>query len=450
MIHRNFKFQITLRILFLASFIYVFFFLLLNSELYVTLIIVAALIIYQIFSLIRFVDTTNRRLSRFLQAIRHADFSQSFSSLGLGSSFRELNESFAEVIRDFQQIREEKEEHYRYLQTVVEHVGIGLIAFYKNGEVELINRAAKRLLRVPRLRNISSLEILSKDLVKTLFNLKAGGRSLVKVHDGNDFLQLAIYSTEFRIRNQMITLVSLQNIQSELEEKEMEAWQKLIRVLTHEIMNSVTPISSLASTVNELLLDMNPNSAHQQESEEQLQDVRDAVHTIQRRSEGLLRFVESYRSLTRLPNPKFKTFKINDLFDRVRKLLENQIKEEKIQFEIFVKPDSLELIADSELIEQVLINLLKNGVEAISVRENGRIELKGFMDEYGRVIIQVIDNGIGINKEAREKIFIPFFTTKKSGSGIGLSLSRQIMRLHKGNISVSSEPNQGSCFTLRF
>ena len=450
MIHRNFKFQITLRILFLASFIYVFFFLLLNSELYVTLIIVAALIIYQVFSLIRFVDTTNRRLSRFLQAIRHADFSQSFSSLGLGSSFRELNESFAEVIRDFQQIREEKEEHYRYLQTVVEHVGIGLIAFYKNGEVELINRAAKRLLRVPRLRNISSLEILSKDLVKTLFNLKAGGRSLVKVHDGNDFLQLAIYSTEFRIRNQMITLVSLQNIQSELEEKEMEAWQKLIRVLTHEIMNSVTPISSLASTVNELLLDMNPNSAHQQESEEQLQDVRDAVHTIQRRSEGLLRFVESYRSLTRLPNPKFKTFKINDLFDRVRKLLENQIKEEKIQFEIFVKPDSLELIADSELIEQVLINLLKNGVEAISVRENGRIELKGFMDEYGRVIIQVIDNGIGINKEAREKIFIPFFTTKKSGSGIGLSLSRQIMRLHKGNISVSSEPNQGSCFTLRF
>jgi nitrogen fixation/metabolism regulation signal transduction histidine kinase len=396
------------------------------------------------------VDKTNRRLSRFLQAIRHADFSQSFTGLGLGSSFRELNESFAEVIKDFQQIREEKEEHYRYLQTVVEHVGIGLIAFNKNGEVELINRAAKRLLRVPRLRNISSLKSLSRDLVKTLSKLKAGGRSLVKVHDGNDFLQLAIYSTEFRLRNQMITLVSLQNIQSELEEKEMEAWQKLIRVLTHEIMNSVTPISSLASTVNELLLDIDPNSNHLKESEEQLQDVRDAVHTIQRRSEGLLRFVESYRSLTRLPNPKFKTFKINGLFERVRKLLENQIKEENIKFDIFIKPESLELIADSELIEQVLINLLKNGVEAVSAKEDGSIELKGFMDEYGRVFIQVIDNGIGINKEAREKIFIPFFTTKKSGSGIGLSLSRQIMRLHKGNISVSSEPNQGSCFTLRF
>jgi signal transduction histidine kinase len=328
---------------------------------------------------------------------------------------------------------------------------VGLIAFQKSGEVELINTAAKRLLKVPRLKNIKALESFSKALVDKLLKLGPKERALVKIDDGGEILHLSLYSTAFKLGGQIISLVSIQNIQSELEKTEIDAWQKLIRVLTHEIMNSITPISSLASTMNELLNDNLSNLKTEDESErETLDDMQQAVKTIQKRSQGLLHFVDAYRNLTIIPQPNFQVFGIQELFDRVGKLMQTNIKENGINFLVSVEPRTLEVTADPELIEQVLINLLLNALQALENQEDPTIELMARLNDRGRILVQVSDNGPGITSENREKIFVPFFSTKDGGSGIGLSLSRQIMRLHNGTINVHSDPESKTTFFLRF
>jgi len=451
MVYKNFRLVCILRVLFLGATFYLFFYLINRTILYAMMFITGVIIIYEIYSLIHYVERTNRDLTRFLDAIKYEDFSQTFIGAGFGSSFNNLKTAFNAVLTKFQDTRAEKEEHFRYLQTVVQHVGIGLITFQPNGDVALINNAAKRLLKVVRLKNINELSKFSKKLVDTLLNMKPGERKLVKIQDSNEFLQLAIYSTEFILRENKYTLVSLQNIQSELEEKEMEAWQNLIRVLTHEIMNSVTPISSLASTVKEMLADSSGEKELPKHiDEETIDDVRGAVQTIEKRSKGLLNFVESYRKLTRIPRPNFEIFPVSSLFDRVEQLMKTQIGDNGIHFETSVDPESLELTADAEMVEQVLINLVLNSIDAVKNKHEGKIQLISKMDERGRVIIQVIDNGAGIEEEVMEKIFIPFFTTKEHGSGIGLSLSKQIMRLHRGTITVQSNRGEETVFTLRF
>jgi nitrogen fixation/metabolism regulation signal transduction histidine kinase len=383
-------------------------------------------------------------LTRFFLSIKHSDFSQSFSHKKLGKSFKELNAAFSDVMEKFQKTRGEKEEHLKYLQTVMQHVGVGLISYDQNGSVEFINNAAKKMLKVNYLTKIEDMDRIKSGLSKEILKVKPGMRSTLNIVDENEIVQILLYSTVFRMRNQIYTLVALQNIQSELEEKEMEAWQKLIRVLTHEIMNSVAPISSLAGTVNTMLLDS------KSVSQESIADIKAAVATIQKRSEGLIHFVENYRNLTKIPKPRMEIFKIQSLFDRVEKLLGDDFVETDINLSFSVEPESLELTADPELIEQVIINILINAKQALHSTLNAQVIVISYVDERGKIVIRIIDNGPGINPEIQEKIFIPFFTTKKEGSGIGLSLSRQIMRSHGGNIRVNSKLEAGTTFTLRF
>jgi len=453
MVFKRFRINILARVAALCATLYVFFYLLTTTQFYATIIIVGAVCCLEIYSLIHYVEKTNRDLNRFLLAIKHSDFTQSFTAAGLGSSFDALNQAFSEVISEFHRTRADKEEHYRYLQTVVQHVGIGLLAFSGNGEIELINNAANQLLRIPHLTNIRALQSFSAELVETLFKLKSGEKALVRVQSENESLQLAVYATEFKLRDQGFTLVSLQNIQSELEEKELEAWQKLIRVLTHEIMNSVTPISSLAATVNDMLsaatrecTDKSPGTI----SRETLADIDGALETIQKRSSGLMNFVNAYRNLTLIPPPKFEIFQVQSLLTRVEKLMQNQAGKKRITLVTHADPESLEVTADPELIEQVLINLTLNAIQALNSVSSGKIELLGSMDDRGRVLIQVRDNGRGIDADLIDRIFIPFFTTRKGGSGIGLSLTRQIMRLHRGSVTAASSPGKETVFTLRF
>lgn len=448
MVFKHFRFQVVLRALLLSASLMLLIWLLFRSSLYSLVIIAAGLTVYQVYALIHYVEKTNRDLTRLFQAIRYSDFSQTFKSEGRGASFNNLKKSFTDVINAFRKTRAEKEEHYRYLQTVVEHIGIGLIAFQPEGEIELVNNAAKKLLQTPRLKDIRSLKSLSPNLVETLLHIKPRESALVKVDGLDEALQLALYSTEFKLRGQTYRLVSLQDIQSELEEKELESWQKLIRVLTHEIMNSVTPISSLASTAGGLLHEsVNPDDPSGQEV---LKDIRDAVQTIQKRSQGLLHFVDAYRNLTLIQKPKFQICSINDLFSRVQRLMQANIREKNVIFHMNVEPESLELTADPELVEQVLINLMLNALQAVEGQKNPAIQLKASLDSRGRILIQVTDNGPGISEDDLDKVFVPFFTTKEDGSGIGLSLSRQIMRLHRGTISVQSDAEKGTTFTLRF
>jgi nitrogen fixation/metabolism regulation signal transduction histidine kinase len=397
------------------------------------------------------VEKTNRDLSRFFESIKYQDFGQSFRDEGMGSSFRELRTVLSDVIETLRKTRADKEEHHQYLQTVVQHVGIGLIVFQPNGKVELINTAAKHLLKVARLKNIADLNPLSPQLVETIFRLAPKEKGFAKIVEENEELYLVLYATEFKLHGQDYRLVSIQNIHRELEEKEMEAWQKLIRVITHEIMNSVTPISTLASTIGELVT-KNPPVFEPEEADtsEMMKDIQQAAHTIEKRSQGLLHFVDAFRSLTLVPKPKLQIFAIKDLFGRVEKLMKANIYGKNIDFFISIDPETLELSADPELIEQVLINLLLNALQAVEERSGAEIRLKAFLNERGRVIIQVSDNGPGIPAENLEKVFVPFFSTKKSGSGIGLALSRQIMRLHRGTIRVHSEPNVQTTFSLNF
>jgi nitrogen fixation/metabolism regulation signal transduction histidine kinase len=424
-------------------------FLIFKTEFIATSIFLGLISAYQIFSLLRYVTRTNRDLNRFLLSIKHSDFSQSYTNQLKGSGFDELNTAFSEVTKEFQQAKIEKEEHFRFLQTIIDHVGIALIAFNPDGEVELINNATKKLLKIPRLGNIKDIESISSRLTDKLGSISPGDKDLVKFKQGDNLLQLSIYATGFILRQQQLTLVAMQNIQSELEEKEMISWQNLIRVLTHEIMNSITPIASLASTATGLLED-NKECKIPEDVNEVIIDVRHAVKTIEKRSKGLITFIDNYRKLTRIPKPDFKIVQVKDLFERVEILMKKQFEHHSIKFNTAVDPESLTITADPALTEQVLINLCKNSVEAVSGVSRPKIKLKAGTDGIGNPIVKVIDNGKGIAEEVAERIFIPFFTTKPEGSGIGLSLSRQIIRMHKGTIGVISTPGERTVFKLRF
>ncbi|MCP4633336.1 MAG: GHKL domain-containing protein [candidate division Zixibacteria bacterium] len=447
MVFKNFKLIVIIRSIFLLATSLLLFYMLLNTELYATISILCAAIIYQIWALIHYVDKTNRDLSRFLLSIKHSDFSQTFSSLKRGGSYDDLQLAFDEVIKEFQQTRRDKEEHSHYLNTVVQHIGIGLIAFKPNGNIDLINNAAKKLFGVTRLKNIRVEGALNSKLVDAFYNISPGENALVKLEQPGEMMQISIYATEFKLRDQQIKLVSLQNISTELTEREMEAWQQLVRVLTHEIMNSITPISSLASTIKDML----PSGDQEKPIDsETLGDMHSAVDTIVKRSGGLLNFVDAYRNLTRIPTPNFQIIKVIGLFERIEQLISARDDAASIKFQRSIEPKELEINADPDLIEQVLLNLVTNAVQALEKIDNPIIELIGKIDYRSRALIQVADNGPGLNEEALEKVFIPFYTTKSEGTGIGLSLSRQIMHLHKGDITVTSQPMGRTEFTLRF
>lgn len=449
--YNSFRLNTALRILLLAASLFLLLTLINRTTLYATTAFMAVVVVFQVVSLIRYVERTNLELSRFLRSIRYADFSESFSSRGRGRSFDELSAAFTEVVEDFQRARAEKEEHAQYFQTVVQHVGVGLIAFTPDGEIKLLNTAAKRLLRVDHLASIESLRPLANDLVDTLRSMKSGDRAIVKAELFDEQLHLIVYAKELKLREQHLTLIAIQNIRNELDEKEIDAWQKLIRVLTHEIMNSITPISSLASTVNDMLKSGPPNGEPQRNlTSETVHDIRSAVETIEKRSQGLLHFVDAYRKLMRTPLPKFQIVRVSDLFGQVEQLMRHHFVKGKIAFSMAIEPESLEVTADPELIEQVLINLLLNAVESTQSQSKPAIGLSGRMGDHGRVILEVSDNGPGIPKEIQDRIFVPLFTTKPGGSGIGLSLSRQVMRLHRGTIYVHSDSGIPTTFVLRF
>ena len=437
----NFRAQVVLRVLLLALTLGLLLHTLRDLEHPAAPAVLGLLLAAQLWALVRFVERTNRDLARFLQAVRHADFSQTFVTGGLGSSFDELKRSFNEVLDAFRTARREKEAQALYLQTVVQHIGVGLVAFDREGGVSLINTAAKRLLQVNRLGNLFDLERVHPGLAATLAGLGPRRKTLVRLEEDGEVRQLACYATLFRTGEQEHRLVSLHDIQPELEEQEMESWQRLIRVLTHEIMNSITPISSLASTAEDLL--------GRALAGEDVTDVRTAVHTIRRRSQGLLRFVDAYRGLTNLPPPDFQVSRVGGIFERVARLMGQRFQEAGVDLVHAVDPPSLELTADPGQVEQMLINLLGNACDAAGGQAGARVELTASLDR-GRVVIEVADDGPGIVEEALDRIFIPFFTTRQEGSGIGLSLCRQIMRLHRGTISARSEPGVRTVFSLRF
>ncbi|HPE33159.1 MAG TPA: ATP-binding protein [Bacteroidales bacterium] len=448
---KNFRIHVVIRVLLIVASSFLFAYLIRYTEYSISAVILGFIIVYQVYALVSFVETTNRKLTGFLQSIKHADFSSSFTDHGLGKSFDELNNAFNEVIQEFRKYRSEREEHLNYLFTVIQHVNIGIIAFKDDGIIDQYNQAVLKLFKIKNIRHLNDLAVVKTDLPARLHHLKAGDKTLVKLFIDDEILQIAVNATQFRMRGQDFTLISLQNIHNELEEKEIESWQKLIRVLTHEIMNSITPISSLAGTVKDILIAEENDGSYRLGSldDEQVEAVHSALSTISKRTQGLLNFVEVYRNLTRIPKPNFRYFKVADLFVNAELLIRPKTEMFQIECECIVKPENLMITADPDLIDQVIINLLLNAMDAVKTSEHPKISLIA-SEINGRIKIEVRDNGMGIKPDIMDKIFMPFFTSKKHGSGIGLSLSRQIMHLHKGTISVKSKPDEGSVFTLLF
>ncbi len=334
-----------------------------------------------------------------------------------------------------------------FFKNIVQHIGIGIITFDKQGEVQTINTAAKRLLHVERIDRLDDLREVDDMLVDSFLKLKTGGRELLRVKRGDETLSLSLFAIELTLRGEVIKLISMSNIQNELEEKEMEAWQNLVRVLTHEIMNSVTPISSLAGVV-EGELELKLKNSDSNLSYEEAEDMHLSLQTINKRSAGLIHFVKEFKNLTHVPKPKLMDVDLNDLLDEMAMLHKKELADNAILIDVSIQ-SAQKVQADKTQIEQVLINLIKNSIQAFDQQLEKRIWLSAYANE-GHIVISVKDNGNGIDPEALEKIFIPFFTTKKTGSGIGLSLSRQIMRQHSGQITAKSELGKGTEFLLRF
>jgi two-component system, NtrC family, nitrogen regulation sensor histidine kinase NtrY len=437
-----------LRVILLGGTMALFMFMVVRPNMLFAAMLMALIIVLQLLEIFRFVSQTNRKLTRFLESVRYSDFISGFASDNkLGKSFKDLNLAFNEVLEAFRKARSEKEEHWQYLNTVVQQVRTGILSFDTEGNVQLVNANAKKFLGITNIKNLHELIDINPGLYHAIHNAESGKSELYK---GSNELYLTVQATELRIRGTDIKLVTLQNIQPELQKQELEAWQNLTKVLRHEIMNSITPISSLTSTLRDILdHEMVPRDAHYELTEEGADDLREGLSTIANRSKGLIKFIDAYREYTALPKPKLTTVRLKELLDHVSQLMKTELRKTPIQFHCLCDSEYLTIQADVEMIEQVLINLLKNAIEALEEAENPQLTLRGYYDE-NVVKIEVIDNGAGIIPEALERIFVPFFTTKRTGSGIGLALSRQIMQMHSGSITVESEPEVKTVFTLKF
>jgi nitrogen fixation/metabolism regulation signal transduction histidine kinase len=448
MITQDFRFRVGVRVVLLGLNVALFSLLVARPNTVLAGGLIFLILVAQLAELFRFISITNRKLTRFLESVRYSDFISGFTADNrLGRSFKDLNHAFNEVLEAFRKARSEKEEHLQYLNTIVEQVRTGILSYDNDGRIQLINPNAKRYLGLPHPRSIHDLKSVNPTLYQCILDAATSRSTLYNAHP---MVDLAIQSAELRIRGRNVRVVTLQNIQGELQKKELEAWQNLTRVLRHEIMNSITPISSLTSTLRDVLdHDLRKVDGRYELKPEGADDLKEGLETIESRSTGLIKFIDAYREYTSLPPPVIRTVRLQQLFDRVTQLMKPVLAHSRIRFTASCDSEYLTIQADAELIEQVLINLLKNSAEALEAAPEPVLSLSSVVRDQA-VVIEVEDNGPGIITEALEKIFIPFYTTKRNGSGIGLALSRQIMQMHNGSLTVESQPGVKTVFRLRF
>jgi signal transduction histidine kinase len=399
-----------------------------------------------IISLITYVTATNRALKSFLDSLRYIDTVK--KSPGKGRSFEDLDKIYREISGIIRQVELERETDRQYFRYLVDHAGAGIFSYGESGAIEIINKSAKKILKINRLENISSLGELSPEMPVLLNTMKPGQQKLFKLVVDNDVVSLSVKLAEYRIGGRKIRLVSLQNIRNELEEEELDAWKKLISVLTHEIMNSITPVNSLTNTIIRMLESDGKPKRQDEIDDATLSNALEGLHSIEKRNKGLIGFVQSYRSLTRIQKPRFTKVEIEAMFVNIGRLVREELEGARIHLFVAVNPPGLTLEADEKLLEQVMINLINNSRHALEGTPDPEIQISARVDN-DQVLIEVRDNGSGIPEDIIDNIFIPFFTTRSEGSGIGLSLTRQIMRLHGGNISVKSRPGIETIFTLK-
>ena len=418
---------------------------LLVKEIYTYSLVLGPIIIYQIYQIYSKQLMVYKEVDQFSQALHYRDFSRNFNTHSI-SELKPLYNNFNTISRIFQQVSREKETQYQYLQKILELVNTGILSFESDsGEVIWMNESLKTMLDRPYLKNIQSLSKLDQNLYLELTSLRPGESKIATIFTRKMSVKTLLSATAFQTNGIKYQLIAFQNIHEALDETESKAWQKLLSVLTHEIMNSIAPISSLADTIKNRLGALDKRL----DTENNLVDLELGINTIKKRSEGLLRFAETYRNLNKITKPNLQTLYVRDLFENLHSLMQPTLIQKTIELEIILKDPNLMFEADLTLVEQVLINLLVNAIEALKGVSQARIILYGEKSDE-KTIIKIIDNGVGIDEEVLDKIFIPFFSTRKTGSGIGLTLCKQIMMLHGGSIQVFSQADVGTSFILQF
>ena len=415
---------------------------------YVYLLIVTPIIFYQLIDFYKFNKKAHDELDQFVESIHYRDFSRSFDVKHAPLEVQALRQGFNEINTTFKVISKEKETQYQYLQKILELVDTGILSYEElEGQVVWMNESLKRMLQLPYLKTIHSLKKRDESLYDQIISLKPGDGRIATAHLETSSFKVLLSATAFQTEGKIYRLIAFQNVNEALDETESKAWQKLLSVLTHEIMNSVAPISSLADTLKHRLQQSVAVLSNESGS---VDDLELGIETIKRRSEGLLKFAETYRNLNKINTLNLKKVYVRDIFENLLQLMQPTLEQKNIEIETILKDPDLSLDADTNLLEQVLINLVVNAIEAVKEKEHPKIVLSAYMNSNKKPVIKVADNGSGMPAEILEKIFIPFFSTKKSGSGIGLSLCKQIMMLHKGNIQVQSIEGEGTAFLLQF
>ena len=404
------------------------------------------LLVVLVLELTRYLARGRQALADFMLALRYRDFTREYPVQSGPAALRPLHAAFNQVNATFRELLAAQEGQFHYMQTILALLDTGIVSYDAAGDVGWVNEAFKQTLHLPYLKNIRALQSRQPGLYEAIRRVVPGRPEVVKLTVGGQALQLLVSATQFRLQDEAFTLLAFKNVSQALADTETAAWQQLLRVMTHEIMNSVAPIASLADSLGRHV----QHAQQQAATEELLDDVGTGIRIIRQRSEGLLRFAQAYRNFSTLATPQRTTLYVQELLQATRQLLAEQLEAQGIAVTLSVRPAHLTLHADGHLLEQVLINLLLNAAQAVPQIPNPRISLRAWTDEQQRVVIEVQDNGSGIPADVRDSIFIPFFTTRPNGSGIGLSLAKQIVELHQGSIQVRSAEGTGSTFQLWF
>ncbi|WP_462264999.1 sensor histidine kinase [Mucilaginibacter sp.] len=446
MIFKGFEWKIVLYVLFLLATLTVISWLI-NTHQYNYLLIAVPLAAYQTMKLISIQLRLHKEVNQFVEAMYYRDFSRTFNISRAPVELKRLRDGFNRIITTFKTVSHEREIQYRYLERILELVDTGILSYeQETGEILWINEAFKKLTGVPYLKNIHSFEKRNPYIFNEIIGLTPGNSKVLNVHQQARNLKILVNASVLKQNNLQYKLIAFQNVSETIAETESKAWQRLMNVMTHEIMNSVAPISSLADTlVHRLQSDTITTSLPAAE----LEDLELGINTIKSRSEGLLKFTASYRNLNKITRLDLQPVLVRDLFENLYTLMEPTLEKKHIELDIILRDPTICIAADTSWMEQLLINLLLNAIEAVKDGAEPMISLSAEAAD-SKVVVKVNDNGTGIPEDLIDQVFIPFFSTRKNGSGIGLSLCKQIMLLHKGAIEIQSVAGKGTSFLLTF
>ena len=398
-------------------------FLLITKSWFFTPLVAFSVLLGFVMELIHHLHKQQRELNNFLISVKQGGFNTSFNEVG---SFKYIFKTFNEIITSFRSLAIEKESSYQFMVLLTENIRAGLICYNETGEITMLNPAAKSFIGKPILHRYSDLESYQPELYKQTIALASGQTQVVKMKLGQVIQEILVHKKRMIIEETTITVLLLQNIQEQLDTNELDSWQKLTRVLRHEIMNSLTPIVGLSEAINTVLA----QNKLLDSKDEDYQDIKDSIEAIESRSKALLQFVNAYKDFSDTPDLHASDFDLRQTMLRAEQLFHQDLSDKNIT--LHIPTSSITILGDEHLLEGVFINLIKNSIEAIG--QDGQIHVTVRQNE--KTTISFADDGEGITDEQLENIFVPFYTTKIEGSGIGLSLARKVVQIHKGSIKA--------------